>query len=59
MTETDGQCPVDHAALAAERYGSGKKKVVAVTGASRGIGHAIVKTFHENGWEVLTLARTP
>lgn len=59
MTETSGHCPVDHAAMAADRLRDGEKKVVAVTGASRGIGHAIVKTFHENGWEVLTLARTP
>ncbi|MEM7732930.1 MAG: SDR family oxidoreductase [Pseudomonadota bacterium] len=35
------------------------KPVVAVTGASRGIGHAIVKDFYSAGWEVLTLARTP
>jgi len=49
-------CPVDHAALLAK---SRPKPIVAVTGASRGIGHAIVKTFHESGWEVLTLARTP
>lgn len=35
------------------------KPVVAVTGASRGIGHAIVKRFHDEGWDVLTLARTP
>ena len=33
--------------------------IVAVTGASRGIGHAIVKEFHAEGWEVFTLARTP
>ena len=58
MKEPIGECPVDHAAMAAARNG-GPKKVVAVTGASRGIGHAIVKTFHEQGWEVLTLARTP
>ena len=36
-----------------------KKPIVAVTGASRGIGHAIVKDFHNSGWEVYTLARTP
>ena len=36
-----------------------KKPTVAVTGASRGIGHAIVKEFHNSGWEVFTLARTP
>nr|WP_308915305.1 SDR family oxidoreductase [Jannaschia sp. LMIT008] len=35
------------------------RPIVAVTGASRGIGHAIVKRFHEEGWDVLTLARTP
>ena len=35
------------------------KPIVAVTGASRGIGHAIVRHFHENDWEVITLARTP
>ena len=33
--------------------------IVAVTGASRGIGHAIVRKFHSAGWEVFTLARTP
>lgn len=49
-------CPVDHEALLASAR---PKPIVAVTGASRGIGHAIVKTFHECGWEVLTLARTP
>ena len=36
-----------------------EKRTVAVTGASRGIGHAIVKEFHKEGWEVFTLARTP
>ena len=35
------------------------KPIVAVTGASRGIGHAIVKYFYDNGWEVITMARTP
>jgi len=35
------------------------KPTVAVTGASRGIGHAIVREFHRNGWQVITLARTP
>jgi NAD(P)-dependent dehydrogenase (short-subunit alcohol dehydrogenase family) len=33
--------------------------IVAVTGASRGIGHSIVRKFHNSGWEVFTLARTP
>lgn len=35
------------------------KPIVAVTGASRGIGHAVVKKFYDDGWDVLTLARTP
>lgn len=35
------------------------KPIVAVTGASRGIGHAIVKHFYDKGWEVITMARTP
>ncbi|MEP2891735.1 SDR family NAD(P)-dependent oxidoreductase [Tateyamaria sp.] len=35
------------------------KPVVAVTGASRDIGHVIVRHFHNNGWDVVTLARTP
>lgn len=35
------------------------KPVVAVTGASRGIGHAIVRQFYREGWDVITLARTP
>jgi len=35
------------------------RPIVAVTGASRGIGHAMVKRFHDLGWEVITLARTP
>ena len=35
------------------------RRIVAVTGASRGIGHAIVRQFHRQGWEVITLSRTP
>lgn len=35
------------------------KPIVAVTGASRGIGHAIVKYFYDQGWDVITMARTP
>ena len=30
-----------------------------VTGASRGIGHATVKTFEQAGWRVLTISRQP
>ena len=36
----------------------GKKPIVVVTGASRGIGHAIVKHFYDMGWDVITMART-
>lgn len=46
-------CPVSHAQK------EGPKPIVAVTGASRGIGHAIVRKFYTAGWEVFTLARTP
>ncbi len=35
-----------------------EKPVVVVTGASRGIGHSIVKHFYDQGWEVITMART-
>lgn len=30
-----------------------------LTGASRGIGHATVKLFQENGWRILTVSRQP
>lgn len=42
-----------------DRFEPTAKPIVAVTGASRGIGHAIVKKFYDDGWDVLTLARTP
>lgn len=35
------------------------RRTVAVTGASRGIGHAIVRRFYEAEWDVYTLSRTP
>jgi len=35
------------------------RKTLLLTGASRGIGHATVKTFSEAGWRVLTLSRQP
>jgi NAD(P)-dependent dehydrogenase (short-subunit alcohol dehydrogenase family) len=38
---------------------SNRQRVLLLTGASRGIGHATVKTFSEAGWRVLTLSRHP
>ncbi len=38
---------------------TGEKPVVVVTGASRGIGHGIVKHFYDEGWDVISMARTP
>ncbi len=48
-----------HHDMASTAAGNAIAPTVAVTGASRGIGHAIVKEFHAEGWEVFTLARTP
>ena len=36
-----------------------RQRVLLLTGASRGIGHATVKTFSDAGWRVLTLSRQP
>ncbi|HLB97630.1 MAG TPA: SDR family NAD(P)-dependent oxidoreductase, partial [Acetobacteraceae bacterium] len=36
-----------------------RQRVLLLTGASRGIGHATVKTFSDNGWRVLTISRQP
>jgi len=35
------------------------KKTILITGASRGLGKATVKLFHENGWNVIATMRTP
>ena len=34
-----------------------EKKIIVLTGASRGIGHATVKKFQENDWRVITCSR--
>ena len=34
-------------------------KIMLLTGASRGIGHATVKLFQERGWKILTVSRQP
>ena len=36
-----------------------ESKYMLLTGASRGIGHATVKVFQEQGWEILTVSRQP
>jgi NAD(P)-dependent dehydrogenase (short-subunit alcohol dehydrogenase family) len=36
-----------------------EQKVLLLTGASRGIGHATVKVFQERGWRLLTVSRQP
>ena len=36
---------------------SERQRVLLLTGASRGIGHATVKTFEQAGWRVLTISR--
>ena len=33
------------------------QRIMLLTGASRGIGHATVKTFQERGWRILTISR--
>src|ERR1700730_10270505 len=38
---------------------AGRQRVLLLTGASRGIGHATVKAFSDAGWRVLTLSRHP
>jgi NAD(P)-dependent dehydrogenase (short-subunit alcohol dehydrogenase family) len=35
------------------------ERTMMLTGASRGIGHATVKLFHDRGWRVLTVSRQP
>ncbi len=34
-----------------------RRKTLVLTGASRGIGHATVKKFSENGWRIITCSR--
>ena len=36
-----------------------EQKIMLLTGASRGIGHATVKVFQERGWRLLTVSRYP
>lgn len=38
-------------------FGPGDRKTVILTGASRGIGHATVKRFSDEGWRIITCSR--
>ena len=38
---------------------SATQRIMLLTGASRGIGHATVKLFQERGWRILTVSRQP
>jgi NAD(P)-dependent dehydrogenase (short-subunit alcohol dehydrogenase family) len=38
---------------------AGEKKSLLLTGASRGIGHATVKRFMQDGWHIITVSRQP
>jgi NAD(P)-dependent dehydrogenase (short-subunit alcohol dehydrogenase family) len=38
---------------------SGPRRILLLTGASRGIGHATVKRFSAAGWRVITVSRQP
>ena len=49
----------DQPKLKMSRISPNHKPIVVVTGASRGIGHAIVKLFYDEGWDVVSMARTP
>ncbi len=40
-----------------EHPGAGERRTVVLTGASRGIGHATVKRFSGEGWQVITCSR--
>jgi len=42
---------------AAERAGANHRPTVILTGASRGIGHATVKRFSDEGWRIITCSR--
>jgi len=38
---------------------AGEQRIMLLSGASRGIGHAAVKLFQERGWRILTISRQP
>lgn len=42
-----------------QRTNAGPRRILLLTGASRGIGHATVKRFSAAGWRVITVSRQP
>lgn len=58
-----GACPVDHDHLHEYRHvppsldADGDRRTMVVTGASRGIGHSIVRKFADEGWRIITISR--
>jgi NAD(P)-dependent dehydrogenase (short-subunit alcohol dehydrogenase family) len=58
-----GKCPVPHHGTrpesASPKASSERRKTIVVTGASRGIGHAIVKKFADENWRIVTCSRHP
>lgn len=57
------KCPVDHTHgyhVGEPAYtADGSRRTMLVTGASRGIGHSIVRKFAAEGWRIITLSRHP
>ncbi len=57
------KCPVDHEHVHEYRHvppaytPDGDRKTMIVTGASRGIGHSIVRKFADQGWRIITISR--
>ena len=56
------KCPVDHTQhpyhTAEPSYAAdGSRRTMLVTGASRGIGHSIVRKFADQGWRIITISR--
>lgn len=56
-----GKCPVPHHGMRPEPEDTSgapkRRRTIVVTGASRGIGHAIVKKFAEDNWRIVTCSR--
>ena len=55
----ESRCPVPHGDDDTEPSAEKARRTIVVTGASRGIGHAIVKRFADDGWRIITCSRQP